>query len=102
MGKDKRKSYSAKQFSQKAQERTSAGEPEDEISILRSARELTTQEAAEILNISCHYLGQLLNEGIIPSRTVGLEHRVSEGDVMRYKQAEKQRQSRCHKWHRQA
>lgn len=96
MGTGKVNSYSEKRktFPQQAQERigAAANEIRTELSMFRSERQLTAQEAADILNVPRPFVDQLMDEGIIPSQIVGDGRSVTEGDVMRYRQAEKQRQ----------
>ena len=54
--------------------------------IIPENAELTTVEAAEVLNVSRPFLIKLLNEGAIPHRKVGKHRRVRMEDVMAYKE----------------
>ena len=62
------------------------------VSIADADEELTTREAAELLNVSRPHLTDLLKEGEIPSHKVGSHHRVYRRDVLAYK-ARRRRQS---------
>jgi excisionase family DNA binding protein len=50
-------------------------------------RELSTQEAADVLNVSRQYLVRLLDDGKIPFSRTGNRRRIAMEDVMNFKQA---------------
>ena len=62
------------------------------VRILGLEREVTTQEAADILNLSRPHFVRLLEQGRLPFHMVGTHHRVLLDDVLTYKAQRRARQ----------
>lgn len=53
--------------------------------------ELTSQQVADLLNVSRPYVVKLARGGVLPHRMVGNRHRFNAADVLAYKEAEERR-----------
>ncbi len=55
------------------------------MTVFRTPREVSTQRAATVLNVSRPTVVKLIDDGVLPSRKVGSHRRIMLADVLAYR-----------------
>lgn len=57
----------------------------DAVTVVRTPREVSTQQAATVLNVSRPTVVKLIDDGVLPSRKVGSHRRITLTDLLAYR-----------------
>lgn len=63
----------------------------EHVRVIADDEEITTQQAADLLNVSRPYLVALVDRGELPSRKVGARRRLNLADVLLYREVDQAR-----------
>lgn len=62
-----------------------------DVSITEDLKELTPNQAADLLNVSRTFVAKLLDDGTLPYRMVGTHRRIPYADLLAYREAQRVR-----------